>query len=103
MSQMVAQTPTATFAECVAVSASADPLGPWYVSEVPRNIKPVMGDYPKFGVWPDAYYMHVINVDFSVNPQGQITSTSSVAFERDQMLQGHPYRLIVATLDADEF
>jgi hypothetical protein len=71
--------------QCVAVSQTPDPTGPYYryaflVSEDKFN------DYPKFGVWPDAYYM-AIN-EFGSGEQG------AVAFEREKMLLGLPASLV---------
>ncbi len=71
--------------QCIAVSTSANPTGSWYrYAFLVSNTK--MNDYPKFGVWPDAYYM-------SVN---QFTGGSSwggagvFAFDRANMLNGNP-------------
>src|SRR5204863_9627081 len=45
--------PTGSFAMCYALSATADPLGPYY-----RYIfeRPLFPDYPRPAVWPDGYY-----------------------------------------------
>lgn len=102
LSQFVAQETTRTFAQCIAVSKSPDPLGEWYISEIPKS-KPLLGDYPKFGVWPDAYYFSMLNFDYSVNPNGVPTGTSAIALERGEMLQGHPYRLIAEHLAPNDF
>lgn len=82
--------PFGPFYQCIAVSQSGDPTGAWYryeyvISETKLN------DYPKFGVWPDAYYITVNQFDeatFSWGGQGV------GAFERDQMLNGQPADLI---------
>ncbi|MCO5300845.1 MAG: fibronectin type III domain-containing protein [Candidatus Nanopelagicales bacterium] len=42
------------FHECVAVSTTADPTGTWYRYQFDYTGFP---DYPKFGVWPDGYYV----------------------------------------------
>lgn len=49
--------------ECVAISATSDPTGPYhrYDFSWPLN---KCNDYPKLGVWPDAYYI-------SANPFNQ--------------------------------
>jgi len=76
------------FYECIAISQTADPTGPWYrYAFLISNTK--MNDYPKFGVWPDGYYM-------SVN---QFTGSSwagagAVVFERDAMLVGDPATMV---------
>src|SRR5262245_37770640 len=50
--------PSGPFYQCIAVSKTGDPTGAYYryafkISDTKLN------DYPKFGVWPDAYYMSV--------------------------------------------
>jgi hypothetical protein len=42
------------FFECIAISQSGDPLGSYNRYAFQFNIFP---DYPKFGIWPDAYYL----------------------------------------------
>ncbi len=42
------------FYECIAVSASGDPTGSWHRYSF---MYPDFPDYPKLGVWPDAYYV----------------------------------------------
>ena len=54
--------PGVSFYQCIAVSKTADPVaGGWWLYAL--QFDPVnpnfMGDYPKFGVWPDAYYLSV--------------------------------------------
>jgi len=50
--------PNGPFYQCVAVSQTPDPTGGWHRYEfLASNTK--MNDYPKFGVWPDGYYMTV--------------------------------------------
>ena len=59
MSQFALPTfPSGPFYQCVAVSTTGDPTGTWYRYQFawPGN---KMNDYPKFGVWPDGYYMTV--------------------------------------------
>ena len=66
---------------CLAVSQTPDPLGPWYVWQYLYSTT-LMNDYPKFGVWPDGYYM-------TVNEFGSGQS-ATVAFDRAAMLAGAP-------------
>ncbi|MEP7014887.1 MAG: dockerin type I domain-containing protein [Verrucomicrobiota bacterium] len=52
--------PGASFYECIGVSKTSDPVaGGWWLYAI--QIDPAnptqFGDYPKFSVWPDAYYM----------------------------------------------
>ncbi len=66
---------------CLAVSQTSDPLGSWYVWQYQYSTS-VMNDYPKFGVWPDGYYM-------TVNEFGSGESATTV-FDRTAMLAGDP-------------
>lgn len=46
------------FYQCIAISQTGDPTGAWYrYAFLVHATK--MNDYPKFGVWPDGYYMSV--------------------------------------------
>ncbi len=71
--------------QCIAVSQTANPTGAWYryaflVSATKMN------DYPKFGVWPDGYYMTVNQFT-----NGQYWGGAGVfVFERSKMLVGDP-------------
>jgi hypothetical protein len=50
--------PSAPFYQCIAISVTGDPTGAYYRYQYTwPNDK--MNDYPKFGVWPDAYYMKI--------------------------------------------
>jgi hypothetical protein len=64
----------------LAVSQTPDPTGSWYRYGFTYNY--VIPDYPKFGIWPDGYYMsgNLFNPSF--------VGTIAVAFERSQMLTG---------------
>ncbi|PYK69399.1 MAG: hypothetical protein DME45_02385 [Verrucomicrobia bacterium] len=76
--------------QCVAVSATEDATGPWYLYDFVTD--PVnFIDYPKTGVWPDGYYMtgRVFNAAGTVYINGRV-----FVFERDKMLQGLPARQV---------
>jgi len=73
----------------IAVSKTPDPTGEWYtyafkISDVDMN------DYPKFGVWPDGYYMSV-NLFAYGSAWGGV---GVAAFERDKMLAGQPAKMV---------
>ena len=54
--------PGVLFYQCIGVSKTADPVaGGWwlYALQVDPSNPTYLGDYPKFAVWPDAYYMSV--------------------------------------------
>jgi hypothetical protein len=74
--------PNKPFYELVAVSATPDPLGPWY-----RYLYKFenMNDYPKFGVWPDGYYMSAnIFTAGTLVFKGAVTAV----WDRNKMLTG---------------
>jgi hypothetical protein len=72
------------FHECIAISQTPDPTGAWYRYDfLYSNTK--MNDYPKFGVWPDGYYMTVNQFT-----AGGWAGAGVVAYERDAMLVGDP-------------
>jgi hypothetical protein len=68
--------------ECVALSASSDPLGSYYVYEFLVG-DGMFNDYPKLGVWTDGYYMTQNN--FVGN---SFVGATVSALERDAMLTG---------------
>ena len=47
------------FSECIAVSRTGDPVtGGWNLYSLQDDENPrIKGDYPKYGLWPDAYYL----------------------------------------------
>ena len=71
------------FFQMIAVSQTADPTGSWYRYQYEFNAMP---DYPKFGIWPDGYYMSTN--DF-VSGAGWV-GNGACAFDRDAMLAGDP-------------
>ncbi len=70
-------------AQCVAVSTSSDATGTYnrYEYDFGANFP----DYPKFSVWPDAYY-NTINVF----PPRSFAGAEACAFDRNAMLAGAP-------------
>ncbi len=71
------------YTQCVAVSTSPDPTGTYfrYAFSYSRSFN----DYPKMGVWPDAYY-----ITYNMFRNGQsFTGNTVCAFERAQMLVGN--------------
>ena len=75
--------PSNTTDECIAISTTSDATGTYnrYAFHLGTNFF----DYPKFGVWPDGYYMsmHVLNASGTtfLGPQ-------AFAFDRAKMLAG---------------
>jgi hypothetical protein len=73
---------TTPFLECVAVSQTADPTGAWNRYAFQYSNFP---DYPKMGVWPDAYY-ETFNM---FNAAGTSYLGAQVcAYDRTKMLAG---------------
>ena len=82
--------------QCIAVSQTGDPTGPWnrYAFKWSQT---KLNDYPKFGVWPDGYYMAVNQ--FTCSFFGCSWAGQGVAvFERDKMIAGQPARMIAKDL-----
>ena len=70
------------YTQCVAVSTSPDPTGTYfrYAFSYSRSFN----DYPKMGVWPDAYY-----ITYNMFRNGaSFTGNTVCAFERARMLAG---------------
>jgi hypothetical protein len=73
-----------TFYNCVAVSATADPTGAYhrYAFSSGENFP----DYPKYGVWPNAYFLSTR--EFA--PDDSFAGVGAYALERTKMLRGDP-------------
>jgi hypothetical protein len=86
--------PSGPYYQCIAVSTTADPTGPWarYSYSFSK-----MNDYPKFGVWTDGYYMSTNQFANGSTWAGQ----GVAVFERDQMLQGLPARMVYIDMASD--
>lgn len=81
--------PIGPYSECIAVSTSEDATGSYYPYAylISKNQFP---DFPKFGVWPDGYYMSIhLYGRYGYKQQGII------AFDRDNMLAGAPARELI--------
>jgi hypothetical protein len=78
----------APFYQCLAISATPDPLGPYYRYSFKFN---KLNDYPKLGLWSDAYYM-TMNQFTAISLQ--YAGQGVVAFERDKMLLGQAARMV---------
>ena len=72
--------PSGPFYQMIAVSQTDDPTGSWYRYEYSFSLMP---DYPKFGVWPDGYYMSSNNFG-----SGGWTSGGAYGYDREAMLAG---------------
>ncbi|MFZ4569787.1 MAG: BACON domain-containing protein [Bacteroidales bacterium] len=77
--------PTGQQAILVAISQTSDPTGSWY--RYVFNFTTTMPDYPKFGVWPDGYYV-------SFNQFNGSSGVGACALDRAKMLIGDPTALL---------
>ena len=76
---------TPPYHECIAISQTPDPTGVYFLYDfvVPGTEFP---DYPKFGVWPDGYYM----TTNQFNNGGPFDGVGAFVFDRQKMLVGDP-------------
>lgn len=72
--------PDAIYAVCYAVSATADPLGPYHRYVFERELFP---DYPRPAVWPDGYYL-------STSTGDDVIEKHVCVVDRVKMLAGLP-------------
>jgi len=68
---------TAPFFNCVAISTTGDPTGTYYRYAFSA---PTFPDYPKYGVWPDGYYLNTRETGV----------LGQYALERTEMIAGNP-------------
>ncbi|HEX7914509.1 MAG TPA: hypothetical protein VF497_02035 [Rudaea sp.] len=73
----------APYYECVAVSKTADATGGYWLYAFPYGS--VFPDYPKMGVWPDAYYE-----TFNMFNGNTFAGAKLCAYDRNSMLNGLP-------------
>ncbi|KZC15754.1 MULTISPECIES: hypothetical protein [unclassified Rhodanobacter] len=71
----------APYFQCVAVSATSDATGAYYRYAFPYGS--VFPDYPKMGVWPDAYYE-----TFNMFSGNAFAGAKLCAYDRNAMLSG---------------
>lgn len=76
--------PDGPFYQMIAVSQTPDPTGSWYRWEYVFVDLP---DYPKFGIWPDGYYMSYTRIKSNFL---QRIGIGVVSFDRDAMIIGDP-------------
>ena len=107
--------PGTLFYQCIGVSKTSDPVaGGWwlYAVQVDSAHPSYLGDYPKFGLWPDAYYLTVnlfsnfttfngVRV-FALPRSAMINGSGApnpgaVAFTIDPATLGDAYSLLPAT------
>jgi len=90
--------PGSSFWECIGVSRTGDPVaGGWcfYALQHDPAHPNRLGDYPKFGLWPDAYYL-------TMNEFTDRTTFNGVrvyALDRASMIGGGPTNAVGFTID----
>jgi hypothetical protein len=75
--------PNGPFYQMIAVSQTGDPTGSWYRWQYTFTN---MGDYPKFGIWADGYYM---SAHMFASGTGTYAGILAAAYDRDQMISGN--------------
>lgn len=79
--------PGSQFYECIGVSKTSDPIsGGWWLYALQSDgANPtLLADYPKFALWPDAYYLSVNQFDGSQS----FTGVRVYALNRSAMING---------------
>jgi len=79
--------PVGPYFQCMAISQTSDPTGAYHRYEFKIH-DTKLNDYPKYGLWPDAWY-----ASFNLFDQTQLfafAGAGAAAFERDRMLVGDP-------------
>jgi hypothetical protein len=84
--------PRGPFYQCIAVSQTPDPTLAWHRYEFTIS-SDKLNDYPKFGVWPDGYYMSINQFKYNF-VSCSWGGAGAVVFERDKMLLGQPARMV---------
>jgi len=77
------------YEQCVAVSQTSDATGVYNRYEFVIS-QTLFDDYPKLGVWPDAYYLSFNDFDHG----GPFTGASVVALDRAAMLAGNSATMV---------
>jgi hypothetical protein len=94
------QPPGNDFWECIGVSKTGDPVaGGWNLYALrhdPAN-PDRFGDYPKFGLWPDAYYL-TMN-EFTTPEDSGFVGVRVWALDRAKMIRGQPINAVGFTID----
>ncbi len=90
LSQFTAAGPS--FFVCVAISTTSDPTGTYTRYAIPTGTN--FPDYPKMGVWPDAYY--ISTREFSA--AGPFAGVGAYAINRAQALAANPAAQVLSFL-----
>jgi uncharacterized repeat protein (TIGR01451 family) len=83
--------------ECIAVSRTSDATGSWY--RYGFHLGSDFFDYPKLGLWPDAYYMSMNVFNAAGNT---FLGPQPFAFDRAAMLKGLPATFITTGITPND-
>ena len=86
------------FYNCMAISKTGNPAGEYYRYAF-KYSDTKMNDYPKFGIWPDGYYMSV-NQFVQSGSNWSWGGVGVAVYERAQMLNGGTARQVVFDLES---
>ena len=84
------------FYQCIAVSTTPDPTGSYHRYQFAFD---KLNDYPKFGVWPDAYYM---TINQFASGTLQWAGQGVIAIDRARMLAGQPASIVYFDLSSTD-
>jgi hypothetical protein len=87
-------TAAAPYLQCVALSQTNDPTGAYYRWSFAVGGGSNFGDYPKAGMWPDAYYFSTREFAGGTTFVG----VGAYAFNRSQALVGNPNPQVISFL-----
>jgi len=91
--------PGSSFWECIGVSRTGDPVtGGWcfYALQHDPAHPSRLGDYPKFGLWPDAYYLSMNEFTDEI---GTFNGVRVYALDRASMITGGPANAVGFTIE----
>ncbi len=87
---------TAPFLNCVAISTTNDPTGSYFRYAFKTGTTGAnFPDYPKYGVWSDAYYLSTREF---LGTSGPFQGVGAYALNRAQMLVGNPNPQVISFL-----
>jgi hypothetical protein len=91
--------PAPPFYECIGVSQTPDPTGAYflYALQADPGNPTGFGDYPKFGLWPDAYYLTMNEFFPDPNPLG-LFAVRVYALDSASMIAGGPANAVGFTI-----
>src|SRR5437667_378354 len=90
---------SAPFYNCVAISQTSNPTGSYYrYAILTGTTGGNFPDYPKYGIWPDAYY--ISTREFLGGSGGAFQGVGAYALNRAQMIAGNTTPQVISFLMA---